>query len=452
MSTGLKSALGSYALATAKVREAVDAVIDKQSFVELGAFIGGTNELGEYKGEGVYCGLASIDERDVAVLAVNPEVFSGGISGRGAKKISDLIARACNAGLPLISFIDSAGARILDGIDALDGYDSILSAYGKAYGNIPVITVVTGKCYGMLAYVSGFSDLFIAVDKAKISTAAPLIISGESGKDVSGADVHYKTSGAVTNIVKDMSELRGVIAAALEDMCDVVSDTDDDPNRMCDTLTDSSSVRDVLESAFDEGSVLELRGGIAPETVTAFAKLNGITVAVVGAEGKLTARGAAKITDFLNTADNAGIPVVNLVACTGTVADAEEETGDLIGNVSDLIYTYGNLDVVKVTLVCGKTAGSGYTIFASKSACDYVIAWEKAAVSPMESKAAAYMLYGKEIAGAADKAAAEKKFEEVYADANSSMEAAEKGYIDMVIVPSHSRQYLIASMQAMIKR
>ena len=71
MSTGLKSALGSYARATKKVREVVDAVIDEQSFVELGAFIGGANELGEYKGEGVYCGLATVDDRDVAVLALS---------------------------------------------------------------------------------------------------------------------------------------------------------------------------------------------------------------------------------------------------------------------------------------------------------------------------------------------------------------------------------------------
>ena len=452
MSTGLKSALGSYARATKKVREVVDAVIDEQSFVELGAFIGGANELGEYRGEGVYCGLATVDDRDVAVLAVNPEVFSGGISKRGAEKIAGLVKRACDAGLPLLSFIDSAGARVLEGVDALDGYDSVLNAYCKAYGTVPVITAVTGKCYGMLTYLADYSDLFIAVEKAKISTAAPLVISGESGKDVSGAKTHYKTTGIVTNLVKDVSELRGLISEALEDLCDVVGDSDDDPNRVCEDLTSSSSVRTVLETAFDEGSVLELRGGIAPEAITAFARLNGITVAAVGISGRLTSCGAAKITDFLNTADNAGVPVVNLVSCTGTAANASEETGALIRNVGDLIYTYNNLSVVKVTLVCGKTAGAGYTIFASKSACDYVIAWEKAAISPMESKSAAYMLYGKEIAKAKNVSAAERKFADMYARENSAMEAAIKGYADMVILPSHTRQYLIASMQTMIKR
>ena len=451
MSTGLKSALGSGARVTKKVRAVVDSVIDEQSFVELGAFMGGANELGEYRGEGIYCGLATIDGRDVAVLAVNPEVFSGGISRKGAEKAAGLVRRACDAGLPLVSFIDSAGARVLEGVDALDGYDAILSAYCKAYGRVPVITAVTGKCYGMLTYLSGFSDLFIAVEKAGISTAAPLVISGEKGNDCSKAKVHYSTSGAVTNLVKDVSELRGLITDALARLCDGVGGTDDDPNRVCDDLKTSSGVRAVISSAFDAGSALELRGGIAREAVTAFASLDGITVACVGVEGKLTAKGAAKIADFLNTADNAGIPVVNLVACTGTVADAAEETGELIRNVGDLVYTYDNLDVAKITLVCGKTSGAGYTIFASRSACDYVIAWEKAAISPMESKAAAYMLYGKQIAKAKNAAVAERKFAKVYADDNSAMEAAEKGYVDMVIVPQHTRQYLIASLRAMIK-
>ncbi len=452
MSTGLKSALSSYARATKKVRAVVDAVVDELSFVELNAFTGGANELGEYKGEGVYCGFAAIDGRDVAVLAINPEVFSGGISRRSADKIAGIVKRACDADLPLVSFIDSAGARVMEGVDALEGYGAILSAYGRAYGNVPVITAVTGKCYGMLAYLSGCSDLFIAVEKAKISTAAPLVISGESGKDVSGAKTHYKTSGAVTNLVGDVSELRPLIAKALEAMCDVAGETEDDPNRVCEELGYSSSVKKVLQTAFDEGSAVELRGGIAPEVVTAFAKLDGISVAVVGVSGKLTARGAAKITDFLNTADNAGMPVVNLVACTGTVADSAEETGDLIRNVGDLIYTYDNLGVVGITLICGKTSGSGYAVFASKSACDYVIAWEKAAVSPMESKAAAYMLYGREIARAKNTAAAERKFAKVYADDNTALDAAADGCVDMVIFPSHTRQYLIASVRSVVKR
>ena len=146
------------------------------------------------------------------------------------------------------------------------------------------------------------------------------------------------------------------------------------------------------------------------------------------------------------------LPETYLVACTGTVADAGEETGSLIRNVSDLIYTYDNLGVVGVTLICGKTSGSGYAIFASKSACDYVVAWEKASVSPMESKSAAYMLYGKEIAKAKNKSAAERKFAKVYADENTAMDAAEDGCVDMVIYPAHTRQYLIATVRSMVKR
>lgn len=452
MSSGLKSALSSYASATKKVRQTVNAVIDENSFVELDAFMGGVNELGQIRGEGVYCGLASVDDRDVAVVAMNPEVFSGGISKRGAEKIVRLVKRACDASLPLLTFIDSAGARVLEGVDALYGYDLILNAYSKAYGNIPVITAVTGKCFGMTAYLAGLSDMFVCVEKAKISTSSPLILTGDDTKDCSGAKNHYKTSGAVTNLVKDETELRGIIMTALEDLCDVVSYSEDDPNRVCEKLSARSSVKDVLAEAFDAGSVLELRGGIANEVTTAFAKLNGITVAVVGVDGRLSAKGAAKITDFINTADNAGIPVVNLVNSTGIIIDAGQENCCLIRNVSDMIYAYNNISVPKIALICGKAIGAAYSVLASKTSCDYTVAWDVAVISPMEKDSAAYMLYGKDIARAKDPAAAERKFAAKYSGENSAMTAAEKGYVDTVIVPNHSRQYLIAALQTMVKR
>ena len=452
MSSGLKGALSSYASATKKVRQTVNSVVDENSFVELDAFMGGANELGQIRGEGVYCGLAAVGDRDVAVVALNPEVFSGGISKRGAEKIERLVKRACEASLPLITFIDSAGARVLEGVDALYGYDLILNAYSKAYGTVPVITAVTGKCFGMTAYLSGLSDLFVCTEKAKISTSSPLILTGDDTKDCSGAKNHYKTSGVVTNLVKDETELRGLIMTALEDLCDVVSYSEDDPNRVCENLSARSNVKDVLNEAFDAGSVLELRGGIAKEVTTAFAKLNGITVAVVGVDGRLTAKGAAKIVDFLNTADNAGVPVVDLVNSTGVIVDAHQETHCLMRNVSVMIYAYGNLGVPRISLICGKAIGAAYSVFASKTSCDYTIAWDVAVIAPMEKSSAAYLLYGKDIACAKNPAAAERKFAAGYSGENSAMRAAEKGYVDTVIVPNHSRQYLIAALQTMVKR
>lgn len=453
MSSELNSLLGSYSSATKKVRSTVNAVIDENSFVEFDALMGGANELGEVKGEGVLCGLASVDGHDVAVFATNPEVFGGGISKRGAEKIARLIKRAIDAGMPLVSVLDTAGARVLEGVDALYGYGVLLDGFAEAYGNIPVITVVKGKNYGMLSYLAGLSDLFIAYEKAQIATASPLLVSASAdGKEYSDAKTHYEVSGAVTNIVISDGELKALLTKALDEIDGDVCVTADSANRVCKGLSAKSNVKAVLKEAFDVDSVIEIRGGFATEVTTAFAKLDGITVAAVGVDGKLTSFGASKITDFLNTAANLGLPVVNLVSCTGVVVDAKQETRSLIRNLGDLVYAYRNVDIPKISLVCGGAVGAAYSVFASKSAYDYTMAWDSAAITPLESASAARLLYGEEIAKAKNPDAAEAKFAKAYAAENSALAAAEKGYLDTVLIPNHSRQYLIAALRTMIKR
>lgn len=453
MSSELNSVLGSYASVTKNVLGTVNAVVDESSFVEFDALVGGSIELGEIKGEGVLCGLASVDGHDVALLATNPDVFGGGISKRGAEKIARLVKRAVDADMPLVSVLDTAGARVLEGVDALYGYGLLLDSFAEAYGSVPVITVVKGKNYGMLSYLAGLSDLFVAYEKAQIATASPLLVSASAdGKDYSDAKTHFEKSGAVTNIVKNDAELKSLLTKVLSEIDDAVTVSTDSPNRVCKGLSAKSDVKAILKEAFDANSVIELRGGYAAGVTTAFAKLDGITVAVVGAEGKLTAKGAAKITDFLNTAANLGLPVINLVSSTGVVVDAHQETCCLIRNVSDLVYAYRNTDVPKLALVCGGAVGAVYSIFAAKSAYDYTMAWDCAAITPLESASAARLLYGDDIAKAKDPSAAEAKFAKAYAEENSALVAAEKGYLDTVLVPNHSRQYLIAALRTLIKR
>lgn len=453
MSSELNNVLGSYAAATKSVRDTVNAVIDENSLVEFDALMGGAIELGEIKGEGVLCGLASVDGHDVALLATNPEVFGGGISKRGAEKIARLVTRAIDAGIPLVSLLDTAGARVLEGVDSLYGYGVLLDSYSEAFGQIPVITVVKGKNYGMLSYLAGLSDMFVAYEKAQIATASPLLVSASAdGKDYSDAKTHYTSDGAVTNIVKNDAELKTLLSKVLEEVDDCITVTTDSANRVCKGLSATSDAKAIIKEAFDAGSSIELRGGVAPEVTTALAKLDGVTVAVVGVDGKLTAKGASKITDFLNTAANFGLPVMNLVGCTGVIVDAHQETCCLIRNVSDLIYTYRNVSLPKIALVCGGAVGAAYSIFAAKSSYDYTMAWDTASITPLESSSAARLLYGEEIAKAKDQNAAEEKFAKVYAEENSALVAAEKGYLDTVLIPNHSRQYLIAALRTMIKR
>ena len=447
MSLDLNSMLKSYESATKSVRATFAAVLDADSFVELDAFITGENELGEPTGEGVVSGFASIGSKDVAVLATNPDVFDGGISALGAKKAERIISRAIESGLPLVSFIDTTGARVLEGIDALAGFDKILAGYARAYGQIPVITVVKGKCFGMLTYLSGMSDAFICYENAEVATTSPLILSTSGSISCLASDI-AKNAGFVTNIVKDDAECKKVIDRLVSLLNDEMADITDDANRVCKGLSASSDVRSVLNEAFDKNSSIEMKASSAIEALTAFASLDGVPVAVVGVDGKLTAKGASKITDFITTAGSMGMPIVTLVNSTGIVADANQESCCLVRNVSDLIYAYNNVSVQRIALVMGKAVGAAYSILASRSINDFCLAWNGAYIAPFDGASAARLTEGEEIAKAKDVEAAEKKFASIYEADNSALSAARKGYLDNVILPNHTRQYLIAALRA----
>ena len=456
MGVGLSKMLSAYSSATRKVRKIIDGIIDESSFVELDTFIGGTNELGEYKGEGLLCGMASVCGKDIALMATNPEVFEGGISKRGAEKIERLVNRAISTGTPLVSVLDTAGARILEGIDSLYGYGLILNSFAKACGTVPVFTVVTGKNYGMLSYISGLSDLCIAIDKAQMSTSSPLLITAAAGDGVnySSAKALAASSGSITNVAKNIDEVKSLLDNALSLYCDMFGEfcEDDDPNRVGKSLSTRSTAHTVIKEVCDANTVFEVRSAYAPEVITALARLDGVTVGVVSVNDKLTAKGSTKITEFVNSAANFNIPVINLVNCSGVIIDPKQEACCLMRSISDLVYAYSNADIPKIALITGEAVGASYSILAAKQTFDYTFAWENANISPLESTAAARLLYGDKIAASKNSAEAEKKFAKEYGDENSAMTAAGKGYLDNVIIPNHSRQYLIAALHSVIKR
>lgn len=453
MASGLSKTLTAYTSATKKIRKTLDAVIDENSFVELDAFIGGNNELGEFKGEGVLCGFASLGGNDIAVIATNPEVFEGGISKRGAEKIERLVKRAVGTGIPLVSFIDSAGARVLEGIDALYGYGLILSSFAKAYGEVPVFTVNCGKNFGMLSYLSGLSDLCISFERAQTATSSPLLLTASAGdgKDRSTAKALAASTGSITNIVKTTDELKSLLDKAICLYGDCAQ-SEDDPNRVGKTITAKTNPSVIIEEIFDAGSLLEIRALYAPEVITALASLDGVTVGVVSVKGRLASNGGTKITEFINSISGFNIPVVNIVNCSGIIVDYKQESDSLMRSISDVIYAYANAEIPKIAIITGEAIGAAYSVLAAKGVFDYTFAWDKAHIAPLEGSAAARLLYGKEISKAKDAAEAEKKLAKVYDDENSAMTAAEKGYLDNVIFPDHSRQYLIAALQTMIKR
>lgn len=436
------------------VMQFIDSFIDQASFVETDVLLKTVTPLGEAAGEGVVGGFATVDGTQVAVFATNPEVLKGSIGSAASKKITRIVQNAIKAGAPVIAVLDTAGARFAEGVEAVEGYASILGAYAQAYGTVPTIAVIKGNNFGMLGYLAAFSDVVVAMDKAVMSTASPLIVSAKAGvgAETVGTTQAHAADGLYSAVVKNEKELKDILVKTVGYLTDPVREPSDDPNRV--GKPKSNEPKAVIAEVFDKGSFTEVKGGCAPEIVTGFARLNGCAVGVVAGNGnRLSAEGANKVTELLTTCASFDLPIVNLVDCVGTVVDVQAEHGSLIREVGNMIFAYARTEVPKFAVVTGSAIGAGYAAFAGKNVCDYTAAWNTAKIGIVESTAAAELLYAAEIAKAKDKAKAEAQFAQTYADENQSAAvAAAAGYIDNVIEPSQTRPYLIAALQAYGRR
>lgn len=428
----------------------LNAFVDEKSFVETDAFMCSKDDVSDAPGEGVVSGFATVDGVGVCVFATNPAVLKGSIGELNSKKITRAINNAVRMDKPLISVWDTSGARFAEGVECLEGYGSILRAFTVAYGEIPVISILKGNNFGLSSYVSGISDFVIALKDGASATASPLVLSAKTGsKNVGMAEDLFKR-GIVTNTVKD--DLRDTLVKMLK-VFEGGAESGDNPNRICKGLKAGVSVDALIKEVFDKNSFLSVRGGFAPEVTTGFATLGDIPVGVVATsstvgDGRLTADGCIKISEFINICENAECPVVFLTDCLGTEISSDDAR--LTREMSNLIYAVNTLDTDAFAVVYGKAVGGAYVSLVAP--CEYKIAWDGAYVGTLDSEAAARLLYADEIKSAKNKDKTAEKLAKAYSEENcSALGIARSGYFDNVIEPNLTRQYLLAALIAHVE-
>lgn len=444
----LRDAKTKLATANKDIVKFISSFIDDKSFVETDAFMSSETDVADAPGEGVVSGFATVNNNGVCLFATNPTVLKGSVGALNAKKITRTINNAVRMDKPLIAVWDSAGARFAEGIECLEAYASILRAYTVAYGEVPIITIVKGNNFGMSSYVAGLSDFVIVCKDGASATASPLVISAKTGKNGIGTAEELIKTGIATNKADD---LRAQIVKMLEVFFG--AHTGDDPNRVCKGLKTGAPVMNVIKEVFDKNSFFAVRDGFAKEVVTGFAALCDVSVGVVATDpstdgGRLTADGCVKISEFLNTCENAEIPVVFLADCVGTEIAADDAR--LMREMSNLLYQVNTLDTDIFSVVTGKAIGSAYAALVAPA--EYKIAWETAEVGALESEAAARLLYADEIKTAKNKDKAAEKLAAAYSAENcSAITIAHGGYFDNVIEPNLTRSYLAAALLAHVE-
>ncbi|MDR3293718.1 MAG: hypothetical protein LBT20_06445 [Clostridiales bacterium] len=453
--------------ASSKIRGFIDEIVDPKSLVETDVFLAGKNFLDgtEALGEGVVTGYATIDGNPVYLFAQNAEVLSGSLSRAGADKISKNIEAAARAGVPFISIIDSAGARIGEGIGVCEGYSKLFSkAANELLGSVPHIAVVKGNCVGLMSVYTALADFVFADEKAKISVNAPLVVAAASKTAVDALTVKNTAgkSGSAAIVYKTGAELKEKLTELLDLLppdADYIAagDYTDDLNRTSENLNTSADYASLFAAVADDGKTLELYADYAKEVKCALGKIAGITTAFVAFDPTvnkfITVNGLKKISRFVYSISDFNIPLINFVDSKGIEPSLESELNGLSGEAANLITNIALADNRKIAVITGNAIGYAYSAFASKAlGYDYVLATVDSVISPINPETATVLLYDEELKKAVDPVAKREELNKKYAeDSANPYIAAKDGYVDNIIEPQLIRPYLASILTMLTK-
>ena len=451
-------------------------LVDENSFMEIGSLVTARNtdfNLADTDtpSDGVITGYGLIDGNLVYVYSQDASVLNGTIGEMHAKKIANVYDMAMKMGAPVIGFIDCAGMRLQESVDALDGFGRIYAKEIEASGVIPQISAVFGNCGGGLAVVPGLTDFtFMEAKDGKLFVNSPNALEGNeiSKCNTASADYQSKTAGLVDGIGAEaeiLGQIRDLVCMLPANNEDDMSyeECTDDLNRICADIANASEDTAIaLAQIADNQILVETKKDYAKEMVTGFIRLNGMTVGVVANRSKvynaeaeveaefdsvLTVDGCKKATDFVNFCDAFSIPVLTLTNVTGFAATVESEK-NMASAVAKLTYAFANATVPKVNVIVGKAFGSAYVSMNSKSiGADLVYAWPTAEIGMMDAKLAAQIMYADADAETLNEKAAEYK--ELQSSPNS---AAARGYVDAIIEPADTRKYVIGAFEMLFTK
>ena len=463
--------------------ERIDALLDPGSFQQLDGLARhrshafGLDNNRPY-GDGVVTGYGTIDGRPVCVFAQDFTVFGGSLGEVFGEKIVKVMDLALKTGCPVIGINDSGGARIQEGVVSLGLYGEIFRRNVAASGVIPQISLIMGPCAGGAVYSPAITDFIVMVDKTShMFITGPDVIKTVTGEDVAfeelgGARTHNSKSGVAHYMATDESDAFDYVRALLAHLPsnnldeppydDVEADLEiSDLDRELDTLIPDSpnqpyDMHRVIEHVLDDGDFLEVQPLFAPNIIVGFGRVEGRPVGVVANQpmqfaGTLDIDASEKAARFVRTCDAFNIPVLTFVDVPGFLPGTDQEWDGIIRRGAKLIYAYSEATVPLVTVITRKAYGGAYDVMGSKHlGADINLAWPTAQIAVMGAQGAVNILYRQEIAGAADPEAERARLIEEYdATLANPYTAAERGYIDRVILPSETRPMVVRALRAL---
>jgi len=460
-------------------RERINILADRDSFVEIDAFVTHRSsafglEKQKIPGDGVVTGFATIEGRPVYLFSQDFTVFGGSLSETHAQKICKVLDLALKNGVPVIGLNDSGGARIQEGVDSLGGYAEVFWRNSMASGVVPQISAVMGPCAGGAVYSPALTDfIYMVKNSSYMFVTGPNVVKTVTHEEVTseelgGASTHGSKSGVAhftmendAECLKSIRTLLSYLPQNCEEKAPTIKGIDPDKKKAesLDSLIPVNAnkpydIKEVIHGVMDQGSFYEVHENYADNLVVGFARLDGRSVGIVANQplalaGVLDIDASLKGARFVRFCDAFNIPLIVFEDVPGFLPGTDQEWGGIIKHGAKLLYAFCEATVPKMTVITRKAYGGAYDVMNSKHIrADYNVAWPTAEIAVMGTKGAVEIIFRKEIDSAENSEIKQKELEDSYnAEFAHPYKAAERGFIDDVILPSETRGRLIKAFE-----
>lgn len=455
-------------------RERILYLLDEGSFEEIGALVTHrTKDFGmdkqKFYGDGVVTGYGTVDGRLIYVFAQDFTVFGGSLSETHAEKICKIMDMAMTVGAPIIGLNDSGGARIQEGVQSLGGYADIFYRNVQASGVIPQISAIMGPCAGGAVYSPAMTDFTIMVqDTSYMFVTGPNVVKtvtneAVTSEELGGASVHSTKSGVAhktsSNDIECLEDVISLLSYLPQSNREKPKDLDYQLGNevrevLSDIVPDNANkpydMHEVINGIIDKDSFYEIHKDYAENLIVGFARLGGKSIGIVANQpmflaGVLGVKSSKKGARFVRFCDAFNIPLLVLVDVPGFLPAKYQEWDGIILHGAKLLYAFSEATVPRVTVITRKAYGGAYDVMNSKHiGADMNFAWPSAEIAVMGAKGAAEIIFRRDIASSNNPEAKLKEKEAEYAELFANpYSAAERGFIDEVILPKHTRRKLI---------
>lgn len=455
-------------------RERVNYFLDEGSFEEIGILVTHrTTDFGmdkqHFYGDGVVTGYGTVNGRLVYVYAQDFTVFGGALSETHAEKICKVMDHAVKVGAPIIGLNDSGGARIQEGVRSLGGYADIFFRNVQASGVVPQISAIMGPCAGGAVYSPAMTDFTIMVqDTSYMFVTGPNVVKTVTNEEVTseelgGASAHSTKSGVThctaANDIECLEQVKRMLSYMPQNNQEqpelLPFELGEELRTELDNLVPENAnkpydMHEVIKGIIDDDSFFEIHKDYATNIIVGFSRIGGRSVGVVANQpmslaGVLDVDASKKAARFVRFCDAFNIPLLVLVDVPGFLPGTDQEWNGIILHGAKLLYALSEATVPRITVITRKAYGGAYDVMNSKHiGADLNFAWPTAEIAVMGAKGASEIIFRKEIAEADDAAAKLLEKEAEYADKFANpFKAAQRGFVDEVIMPRDTRRKLI---------